>query len=94
MFDVDISFEWDDAKAEANWLKHRVTFDFAMEIFGDEQVVILGTSRERDGEDREKAVGFVDGKLYTAVFHRRGRVIRIISARRANAPEERAYGNR
>lgn len=94
MVDSDAAFEWDDAKAMANLAKHRITFEFATEVFFDQDVVMLDAARMQDGEDREKAVGRIDGKIYAVVFHRRGSVIRIISARRANAPEERIYGNR
>jgi uncharacterized DUF497 family protein len=31
----DGAFEWDDGKAARNWLKHRVSFELAREVFGD-----------------------------------------------------------
>ncbi|CAN0457508.1 unnamed protein product, partial [Phaeothamnion confervicola] len=30
-----MDFEWDDAKAEANWKKHKVDFSAAMRVFLD-----------------------------------------------------------
>ena len=53
---------------------------------------IISTSyREIDGEDRNKAVGTINGKLYTAVHVWRGETIRLISVRRSNAGEQRDY---
>lgn len=94
MFSADMDFEWDDAKATANEAKHDLSFETAMAIFFEPDVVVLATIRQQDGEDREKAIGMIEGKLFTAVFHRRGNTIRLISARRSNASEVRAYGNR
>jgi uncharacterized DUF497 family protein len=39
---------------------------------------------------RRKAIGMIDGRLFT-VYVMRGEVCRIISARRANGREERIY---
>lgn len=94
MFTTGITFEWDGDKAAANEAKHKLTFEIAAEVFYDPGFVVVSTARAQDGEDREKATGLIDGRLFTVVFHRRGSVIRIISARRANAKEERTYGHR
>ena len=40
---------------------------------------------------RFKAIGVVDGRLFTAVFTLRGDLPRFISVRRSNKGEERAY---
>jgi uncharacterized DUF497 family protein len=58
----------------------------------DEAVVDLDTSRETDGEARRKAVGVIEGRVFTVVYVQRKEAIRIISARRANATERKAYG--
>ena len=49
-------------------------------------------SREMDGGRRFKTVGVIGGKLYAVVATWRGDVCRIISARRTNAAEGKAYG--
>jgi hypothetical protein len=56
--------------------------------------VEIDVSRERDGEQRLKAIGAVGGALFTVVFTPRGDVCRMISARRSNKSEEKAYGHR
>jgi uncharacterized DUF497 family protein len=86
------AFEWGDAKAESNLAKPRVPFDYATRVFLDEVVIDFDTSRESDGEARRKAVGQIEGRVFTVVYALRGNVIRIISARRANAMEKKLYG--
>ena len=89
-----LEFEWDDGKAEANEAKHGVAFAFASRAFLDEDRLELDASRQHEGERRSKAVGMIDGRIYTVVFTWRGRVRRLISARRSNRREEREYGDR
>ena len=50
---------------------------------------IVPSFKPVDGEDRYKAVGFVDSKLYTAVFVERDEKTRLISVRRSNDSEQR-----
>jgi uncharacterized DUF497 family protein len=89
-----VDFEWDDAKANANIAKHGVPFAFAARVFLDTDAAVIASIRPEDGEDRYKAVGRIEGKLYVVVFVMRGRTCRLISARRTNAKEERIYGHR
>lgn len=89
-----MEFEWDDAKAALNLAKHRISFDDAIQIFLDPEVVIVTSFREADGEDRFKAVGRVSNRVFTVVYTRRNGITRMISARRANAKEEALYGDR
>jgi uncharacterized protein len=85
-------FEWDDAKASANLAKHRVNFAYATIVFLDAERLDLDVSRPEDHETRRKAVGLIEGRLFTVVYTVRGRVTRIISARRSNTMERNAYG--
>ncbi len=87
-------FEWDERKAESNFDKHRLSFPYATRVFLDPERVEIDASREQDGEARFTAIGMIDDKLYVVVATGRGSVQRIISARRANRAEERAYGHR
>jgi uncharacterized DUF497 family protein len=84
-------FEWDDAKAEANLRKHKITFRTASRTFDDPVVVIEQDLSEDYGEDRFVAVGRVEGLLVAVAYTERGDCIRIISARKANANERRTY---
>jgi uncharacterized DUF497 family protein len=85
-------FDWDEAKARSNLAKHGVPFPYAVRVFLDPNVVDFDASRVGDMEGRRKAVGLIDGKLYAVVYVDRGGMRRIISARRTNVTEQRAYG--
>jgi uncharacterized DUF497 family protein len=86
-----MEFEWDPAKDEANRFKHGLRLAFGQRVFDDPEHIISASIRPFDGEDRNKAVGMVEGKLYTAVHVWRGEAIRLISVRRSNASEQRDY---
>ena len=88
-----MEFEFDPAKDEANRFKHRLRLAFGRRVFDDPRHAILPSFRIVDGEERFKAVGFVNGKLYTAVHVWRDDRIRLISVRRSNASEQRDYNS-
>jgi uncharacterized DUF497 family protein len=85
-------FDWDAVKASANEHKHHISFSFASRVFKDRKYITYDVSRPGDGEERWKAVGMVETKLYCVVFTMRGETCWIISARRTNTGEDRAYG--
>ena len=85
-------FDWDETKARSNLAKHGVPFPYAVRVFLDPNVVDFDARREGDMEVRRKAVGLIDGKLHAVVYVDRGGVRRVISARRTNVTEQRAYG--
>ncbi len=86
-----MDFEFDPAKDAINRAKHNLPLPFGQRIFDDPFVAILPSFRPIDGENRYKAVGIVDGKLFTAVYAERGAAIRLISVRRSNGREQRDY---
>lgn len=87
-----MAFEWDDAKATANEVKHGVPFEYAAAVFLDPEKVDFDASRPEDNEVRRKLVGMIEGRHFTVVYTVRDGVIRLISARRANDQEMRRYG--
>lgn len=89
-----LDFEWDTEKDEANQTKHKISFDEAIGVFADPDLLLIDASREEDGERRTKAIGQLGGKLFVVVYTERGNAVRIVSARRANKSEDRAYGDR
>ncbi|MFI5011624.1 MAG: BrnT family toxin [Hyphomicrobiales bacterium] len=89
-----LQFEWDSDKAAANFVKHGISFNSAVAVFADPDVVFLDTTRDQDGERRQKAIGLIEGRLFVVVFTLRDEVYRLISARPTNASEERSYGDR
>ena len=85
-----MTFEWDPVKSEANGRKHGINFE-AVFSFDWESALVADRTRASDGEQRFAALGFYEGKLHTVVFTPRRRNIRIISMRRSNTTEEKAY---
>jgi hypothetical protein len=83
-------FEWDENKSRLNDEKHGLTFLKAHDFAWD-RAVLFNRTRQSDGEQRYAAVGDLHGKLHTIIFTKRGDKFRIISLRRSNKPEEKAY---
>ena len=92
-----LRFEWDDRKAAVNRRKHGVSFEEARTVFFDENALLRPDEDHSGDEDRFLLLG-VNGRLRTLVvchcYRADDSVIRIISARRANAAEQRAYATR
>jgi uncharacterized protein len=86
-----MDIEYDADKDETNRFKHRLSLSFGKRIFDDPFVMLSPTVRIGDEEERWKAIGLVDGKLYTAIHVWRDDIVRMISVRRSNAPERRDY---
>lgn len=88
---VELEFEWDEKKAQANLAKHRVSFLTAAEIFSSEILERID-DREDYGETRFIALGRVDADVYRVVFTWRSKnLIRIISAQKASRDEREIY---
>ena len=90
-------FEWDPAKAGGNEAKHGVRFELAITAFDDPFAwIVVDGKHSTPQETREWLIGESDNGVLVVVFTRRreGRVVRIISARRANARERRLYEER
>lgn len=83
--------DFDPAKDEANRVKHGMPLAFGVRVFEDAGHIVLPSLRPIDGEDRYKAVGRVDGRLWTAIHVWRDETMRMISVRRSNAGEQRDY---
>ncbi len=61
--------EFDADKDEINRFKHGLPLAFGKRVFDDPNAIILPSIRPVDGEDRYKAVGVVESKLYTTVLY-------------------------
>lgn len=86
-----MSDRFDPPKDAINRDRHGLPLMFGDTVMADPDHLVIPSIRPQDGEERFKAVGLADGKLYTAVFTWRGDMPRFISVRRSNAGEERAY---
>jgi uncharacterized DUF497 family protein len=86
---------WDQNKNQSNQAKHKVSFELASLVF-DDPLHISRQDRVVDGEERWQTVGMVGRVLLLLVAHTwedagSGTIIRIISARKADAHERKRY---
>ncbi len=88
---MPLQFEWDDEKDKANRAKHGIGFEEAKVIF-TRPVVTARDGRRDYGEERLISYGRIGKSIVVVVIHTRrlGR-IRLISTRKANRRERRAY---
>ena len=89
-----LHFEWDDRKALVNAKKHGVSFEEARSVFADERAKIIDDPDHSDDEERFVLLGFSSTLRMLVVCHcyrGEGDIIRIISARKANARESKFY---
>ena len=87
-----LRFEWDPRKAAANLKKHGVSFHEAASVFRDPLSITISDPDHSDSEERFVDLGLSHrGRLVVVSYIERGDNIRIISARRADRPEQRAY---
>lgn len=92
-----LGFEWDEAKAEANFRKHGVSFLEASSVFEDEDALFMADPAHSDDEDRFLIVGTSLRHRVVLVAHcyrGDGDVVRIISARKASATQRFEYQRR
>ncbi len=83
-------FEWDEPKRAANLAKHGVDFETVWRF--DMSSAVRSLDRRMDfGEARWRATGFIRARLHVLVFTWRDENIRVISLRKANAKERKAY---
>jgi uncharacterized protein len=85
-------FEWDDNKAESNFLKHGITFEKAVTVFADPYLLFTEDFGHSEQEEREWAIGEAEnGSIIVVIFTMRDEQIRIISARKATRRECKKY---
>lgn len=87
-----MQFEWDASKADANLAKHGVSFEKALSRFFDPEQVAFYDPEHSGDEDRELLVAHSSlGRLLIVSYTLRGRVARLISARKATRREAQNY---
>lgn len=89
-------FDWDPIKAAANIKNHEeVTFEEAKTVFGDPLSAVFMDEDHSFDEKREIIIGYSQGQrlLVVCFTEREEDVIRIITARRADADERRKHEN-
>ena len=84
-------FEWNEAKADENYRKHRVTFQLAARAFEDVHGLDLVDDRVDYGEERWLRIALVEGRVLSVACTRRAEAVRIVSARVSTRRERRMY---
>jgi len=96
---VPIKITWDPVKNAINKRKHHVSFETASRVFAD-PLRRSKQDRIEHGEERWQTIGRVDSELLLLVVHTSNEIdednenvelIRIISARRPDKKERKAY---
>ena len=93
----DLRFVWDRVKARENERKHRVSFLEAQTVFADERALLIDDPDHGIDEQRFILLGLSAVGRHLVVCHcyrEAEDVIRIFSARKANAAERQVYADR
>jgi putative transcriptional regulator len=61
-------FEWDDAKAASNRLRHKITFEQASEVFADPFIIEWVDEGQDEHEPRFNALGVVENRLLFVAY--------------------------
>jgi len=86
-----VSYEWDPAKARANFAKHGVHFADALSALEDDFALTIKDSTSEE-EERWITLGTNSlGRLVVVVYTWREDNVRLISARRATVREKAQY---
>jgi len=94
---IELEFEWDKRKEAGNVKKHGLSFEEARTAFYDENAIQFYDPDHSDEEDRFVLLGLSLKPQVLVVCHcfrESETVVRLISARKADNDEERAYWER
>ena len=86
-----MDFEWDRAKSDLCQISRNFDFAYVISIFASPDLLIEKDQRWDYGEERFRAIGFLEGTVFVVIYTKRSSAIRIISARRANRREVKRY---
>ena len=87
-------FEWDQEKAARSVVKHSVSFDEAVSVFGDALALTFADTDHSESEDRSRTYGMSSkSRLLVVVHTERRNNVRIISARKVTRYEKSIYQN-
>ena len=90
-----IRFTWDESKNQRNIRKHQVSFSEARTVFFDPNALLIHDPDHSEEEDRFVMLGMSEKTRLLIVCHcyrEEDEIIRLISARKANAAERVHYG--
>jgi len=93
-FEQFTGFQWDEGNIDKNLFRHRVQNWECEQIFFNDPLIILDDPKHSLSEKRWAAFGQTDaGRFLAIIFTRRGKLLRVISARDMNRKERKFYEN-
>lgn len=89
---MSVQFEWDEIKAQNNFVKHGVSFEEAVTVFDDPLSLTVPDLLHSEEEERFAILGTSAPQRLLVVVHvERANVLRLISARLATRRERQDY---
>jgi len=88
-----MKIEYSAAKRDATLTERGLDMARADNVF-DGATLTVEDDRQDYGEVRQITIGFLDGRMVVMVWTQRGKARRIISLRKANEREQKAYAGR
>ena len=88
MYNLDIQFEYDPQKGEANRLKHGISLEEIKVLW---QIPAVEVRARTSDEPRFMRIGKIEDKYYSCIYTLRGKTVRLISARRSSGDEKQIY---
>ncbi len=87
-----MNFDWDEAKAAVNRVKHGVSFQEAATVFGDPLSMVFDDPDHSHDEQRALLLGLSDEhRVLIISYTENNESIRIISARETSRSERETY---
>jgi uncharacterized DUF497 family protein len=86
-----MDFEWDRAKSDLCQISRNFDFAYVISIFVNPDLFVEKDQRWDYGEERFRAIGALESRVFVVIYTKRPSAIRIISARRANRREVKRY---
>lgn len=92
---MNLTFEWDEEKANSNLKKHKISFEEGKTIFDDPFLLTYPDLEHSEIEERYINIGTsAKGRILILIHTERGENIRIINCRKATSTERKAYEKR
>lgn len=89
---MNLTFEWDEEKANENLRKHKYSFEEAKTVFNDPFSMTILDPQHSVRENRYIDIGRSSkGRILVVIYTERKSNIRIISCRKATKSERRVY---
>ena len=83
------TFEFDETKSQANFIKHGINFSDAQALWNDPNLLEIPAKTE--DEARYLLIGLINDKYWSAIITYRVFNVRLISVRRSRTEEVASY---